>query len=74
MTDARSLCAELEEDVAAERGRLAEMARERRKLETHRDGLMAQHRRAELLEEGKQLDDLAMTRFASPGPMNARTS
>ena len=74
MADARSLCAELEEGVAEERSRLTEMARERKKLETHRDGLMAQHRRAEMSAEGKQLDDLAMTRFAAPGPMDARTS
>jgi flagellar export protein FliJ len=72
MAGARSLCGKLEEDVAAARGRLVEMARERRKLETHRDGLMARHRRAELSEEGKQLDDLAMTRFAAPGALNGR--
>lgn len=72
MAEARSLCAELEEEVATARGRLVEMARERRKLETHRDGLMVRHRRAELSEEGKQLDDLAMTRFAAPGALNGR--
>ncbi len=72
MAEARSLCAELEEEVATARGRLVEMARERRKLETHRDGLMVRHRRAELSEEGKQLDDLAMTRFAKPGALNGR--
>ena len=72
MAEARSLCAELEEEVATARGRLVEMARERRKLETHRDGLMVRHRRAELSEEGKQLDDLAMTRFTGPGALNGR--
>lgn len=70
MTEARNLCRGLEKDVAAARERLVEMARDRRKLETHRDGLMVRHRRAELAEEGKQLDDLAMTRFATPGALN----
>lgn len=67
MVEARGLCAKLEAGVVAERERLVEMARERKKLETHRDGLIVRHRRAELSEEGKQLDDLAMTRFAGPG-------
>jgi len=73
MLEARDLCAKLQAGVAAERERLVEMARERRKLETHRDGLMVRHRQAALLEEGKQLDDLAMSRFAPPGALDGGT-
>jgi len=73
LAEARRLCGELEEGVSAARGRLVELARERKKLETHRDGLMVRHRQAALLEEGKQLDDLAMSRFAAPGALDGGT-
>ncbi|HUU54590.1 MAG TPA: hypothetical protein VMY87_06705 [Armatimonadota bacterium] len=67
LAEARRLCGELEEAAAAARQQLLEKARERKKLERHRDGLMVRQRQAELLAEGKQLDDLATSRFAAPG-------
>jgi len=73
LAQARGLCGELEAAAADARQRLLEKARERKKLETHRDGLMVRHRQAELSEEGKQLDDLAMSRFAAPGALDGGT-
>ncbi len=67
LEQAARLKSELEIGVAAARGRLLEAAQERRKFERHREELAVQHRRGELSQESKQLDELAMTRFAASG-------